>query len=90
MKLSNKMDMKTYLSVCTEISIHAIQDASINLLTPIKHMYIMDDIYDFTELDVELLSHYIKQYNLHGIKFSVKIEELWNGNPQIILYSVLN
>ena len=92
MKLKTKTSLDDYLKCFTEECIFKIQDKQIENIynQPIKYMIILYDLYDFSELDVELLNHFVKKYNLHGIKFNVNIDTLWVGYPQIILTARLN
>lgn len=92
MKIRVKASLDDYLRCFTEDCIVKIQNKNLENTYnhPIQYMCMLDALCDFTELDVEILNHYIKKYNLYGIKFNVNIDTLWTGFPQIILNARLN
>lgn len=86
----NKIGIGEYISIQTQRICHSIQEFYINNpYKPIEHKLVLSEIIEWTNDDIFLLNEYVKRYNLHGIKYHVRLESLWNGKSEIILVGLL-
>ncbi len=90
----NKIGIGEYIYIQTQKICHSIQEFYINNpynnpYKPIEHKLVLSEIIEWTNDDIFLLNDYVKRYNLHGIKYHVRLESLWNGNSEIILVGIL-